>query len=215
MTRIGRPLPTPVMHFTHVGHLTAIIRNGLLADNEPDIRDLLRMEVGDQRIKKRRRERPVRVPPGGVVADYVPFYFAPRSPMMYSIEQGKVPTYLGGCDQLVYLVSTVERMGTLGLNVVFTDRNAVYDYARFGSGAAALDQMVDWELMNARMWANTADDTGRKERRMAECLVHRRVPWDAFTMIVVRNQACLEQTRTALGSLGRDLMVGVRPGWYF
>ncbi|WP_161983184.1 DUF4433 domain-containing protein, partial [Candidatus Frankia alpina] len=97
--------PTPVMHFTHLDHLATIMREGLLSDTEVRRRGLLRTEVGNQGIKRRRRERCVRVPPGGVVADYVPFYFAPCSPMMYVIHQGGVPTYDGGCDDLVYLVT--------------------------------------------------------------------------------------------------------------
>ena len=48
----------------------------------------------------------VPIGPGGAVSDYVLFYFAPRSPMMYAIHRGNVPTYgeLGtGIDYLVRL----------------------------------------------------------------------------------------------------------------
>ncbi len=62
-------------------------------------------DVGNQGIKARRSRRAVPVGPGGVVADYAPFYFAPRSPMMFAIEHGNVPTYSSGCDELIYLVS--------------------------------------------------------------------------------------------------------------
>jgi len=50
----------------------------------------------------------VQVPlaPYGCVADYVPFYFAPRSPMLYKLHKGGVPNYTGGQDPLVYLVSS-------------------------------------------------------------------------------------------------------------
>lgn len=85
----------------------------------------LAIEVGDAQIKGRRGTRPVPVEPGGVVADYVPFYFAPRSPMMSSIAHGNVPGYTGGTAKIVYLVTSVERLQELGLEVLFTDRNAV------------------------------------------------------------------------------------------
>ena len=49
--------------------------------------DRLTTEVGQPDIKLKRRHRVVPIDPGGVVADYVPFYFAARSPMLGSIHQ--------------------------------------------------------------------------------------------------------------------------------
>ena len=88
-----RPTPTPVMHFTRVEHVVDMIEHGLLSDNEAQAEGLLQVEVGNTGIKDRRTRRVVTIPPGGTVADYVPFYYAPRSPMMFSIHCGNVPTY--------------------------------------------------------------------------------------------------------------------------
>jgi hypothetical protein len=113
------------MHFTHISHLTAIAQTGLLADSAAQTSSSFKVEAGNVSIKEQRRNRPVPVPPGGVIADYAPFYFAPCSPMMSAIANGKVPTYQGTCDELVYLVGSVERIIDLRLPTVFTDRNAV------------------------------------------------------------------------------------------
>lgn len=83
---------------------------------------------------------PVRVRPGGVVADYVPFYFAPRSPMLYAIHMGNVAEYNDGIDPLVYIVTSVERLLALGLAVVTTDRNAALATA---TQAAGVDGLVN------------------------------------------------------------------------
>lgn len=101
-----RPVPTPIVHFTRVEHLATIIRGGLLSDSRAQQSGMLQVEVGHPDIKERRRRRPVPAAAGGVVADYVPFYFAPRSPMLYVIERGNVPTYDQGCDRIIYLVTT-------------------------------------------------------------------------------------------------------------
>jgi hypothetical protein len=178
---VARPVPTPALHFTHVNHLTTVADHGLLADNVAQARGLLTVEVGNRGIKAERRRRTVKLQPGGVVADYAPFYYAPRSPMMSAIEHGKVPEYQDGCDRILYLVTTTQALLAGGNPVLVTDRNAVLTFAKYGSGEAALDTLVDWPLMEAIWWNNTADDPDGRERRMAECLVYQSVPWAAFT----------------------------------
>jgi ssDNA thymidine ADP-ribosyltransferase, DarT len=96
--------------------------------------------------------------------------------MMAAIHHGKVPEYTGGTESLVYLVTTVEQVVELGLPVVFTDRNAVLGHAHHTTNPAELDNIIDWDLMRARIWRDTDAEPDRRERRMAECLVHRRVP---------------------------------------
>ncbi|HEU5271499.1 MAG TPA: DUF4433 domain-containing protein [Jatrophihabitans sp.] len=203
------------MHFTHVEHLTTIARDGLLGDAAARSTGSLQVEVGNHGIKEQRRRRVVPIAPGGVVADYAPFYFAPRSPMMYAIEKGNVATYTGGCDELVYLVSDVERLLDLQLPTVFTDRNAVLGVTTFTDDPASLETLVDWQLMRARDWYNTPTEPDRRERRMAECLVHDRVPWSAFRAVVVRKEECATRAGQLLAAAGVDTRIVVRPDWYF
>ncbi|SCL28590.1 protein of unknown function [Micromonospora nigra] len=75
---------TLILHFTHVDNLPGILAAGRLF---PDgaVGQRLATDVGAIDIKARRRSRPVPCLPGGFVSDYVPFYFAGRSPMMYRI----------------------------------------------------------------------------------------------------------------------------------
>lgn len=211
----ARPRPVPVVHFTHVGHLATVVRRGLVSDSVARREGLIGVEVGDHAVKARRRRRVVPAAPGGVVADYVPFYYAPRSPMMYVIDRGGVATYTGGCDDLVYLVTTAERLAEFCAGVVFTDRNAAVRTAEFTTDPDRLDDLIDWPLMRATMWNDTPDLPDRKERRMAECLVHERVPWEAFTQIGVKSDACARLARTALAPVGCSVPIVVRRGWYF
>lgn len=119
-------LPSPkdraILHFTHLRHLGTIITGGsILADAL--VGNRLQHEVGDLGIKANRRTFPVTCGPGGYPCDYVPFYFAPCSPMLYKIAVGGVPHYQDGQDPLVYLVSRIGDVVDASLNWVFSDGN--------------------------------------------------------------------------------------------
>ncbi len=209
-----RPVPTPLYHFTPIHHLKSIIEQGLLCDTGTTA-GLLAVEVGNRSIKGRRRRRAVPVGPRGVVADYVPFYFAPRSPMLYAIAMGNVPEYTGGIDPLVYLVTTADRLAQLGLPMLFTDRNAVLKTTHFTQNLADLDALIDWPLMRATMWSNTPSEPDRMERRMAECLVHRQVPWRAIEYVATISPARAAEAQATLARFSQGVAVRTRRDWYF
>jgi hypothetical protein len=184
---------------------------GLLADNQrPD----LRVECGEPGIKQRRREQVVPIGRGGVVADYVPFYFAPRSPMLYRIYRGGVEGYQRDQAELVYLVTRLSHIIRAGLDWVATDRNAAVD-ARYTQKADELHSHIDWDIMEAERWANTEDDGFRKQRRMAELLVHRAVPWPVLSHIYAQNQATVDAVSTFVADQGHRPAIAVRAQWYF
>ena len=206
-----------LFHFTHISNLASIAEHGLFCDRaiETGQAGLLPTEVAEPSIKAKRRRRPVPTGPGGVVADYVPFYFAARSPMLGAIHSGRVASYTAGQDAVVYLMTDIERLVAAGVEFVFTDRNAALEVARYGTDLTLLDEFVDWPLMEGKMWHSTEDQPGRMERRMAEFLVHRHVPWSAFLGIAaINDQRCREAT-DVLASLGVSTQVRARPGWYF
>lgn len=212
MTKLRQVL---LYHFTHVDNLPSIANDGLGSDSAVEDGDLLEVDVGNQEVKARRRRMEVPIGPGGVVADYVPFYFAPRSPMLFVIHKGDVPTYDGGQDGLIYLVTCTGAVVDRDLRFVLTDRNAASSLASFSRRLDDLGEFVDWALMEARIWKNTSEDPDRMSRRMAEFLVHQKVPWDVFGELAARTDEDAEKAATKLGSLAGDVRIVVRPGWYF
>jgi glutathione peroxidase-family protein len=70
-------------------------------------------------------------------------------------------------------------------------------------------------LMRATWWNDTLEYPDRKERRMAECLVHKGVPFDLFREIDVHGEAQATAVRQVLASHGKTTPVHVRPNWYF
>jgi hypothetical protein len=200
------------MHFTHIDHLASIIERGLLCDTIAGSGYCAR-EAGNPDIKAGRRLRRVEIHPFGCVADYVPFYFAPRSPMMSAISHGRVPHFGSDVTGLMYLVTTTQILVDAASVVLVTDRNAKLDVAEFRPEADC-DELVDWDLMEQTYWANTLEDPDRRERRMAECLVHRVVRFDKFRWIVVHGAAQRKVVESVLDAHGMSTPVLVRPNWY-
>jgi hypothetical protein len=204
------------MHFTHVQNLPGILAAGCLqADNLVARGSALVVEAADLGIKDSRRAVPVTLPPFGCVADYVPFYFAPRSPMLFKLARGGVPTYREGQDPLIYLVSTVETVASAGSRWLFSDGNCAAIVTQVFNDLGLLSSVVDWQVMTMRMWNNTAEDPDRMRRRMAEFLVHERVSVNCLTEIAVRTQGMKEHVERLLAAHAVALAVRVRPSWYF
>ncbi len=214
-----------LFHFTHLDNLPAILDAGsLLSDTVVCGRGLLSTEAGDPEIKERRRRQPVTCPPGGFVADYVPFYFAARSPMMYKLWAGGVPSFTGDHRDLVYFVSNVDQMVAAGVAFAISDRNAAKALADFTNDAAVLgdltaelprSEFVDWAVMKTTMWNNTLADGERMERRMAEFLVHEEVPFRLLAGAAVRSEEHKANVERLFADTGCGLTVVVRSEWYY
>jgi len=80
----------PVFHITHVENLKSIAAVGLLCDEDMDEEQIEFRSIAYQNIKVQRAATEVPIEPYGTLADYVPFYFAPRSPMLFTISRGNV-----------------------------------------------------------------------------------------------------------------------------
>ncbi|GAA0612812.1 DUF4433 domain-containing protein [Kutzneria viridogrisea] len=214
-TFVGPP-KRRVFHFTKVDNLPAMIQRGaLLSDCALRQSGTSFAETGNPAIKQRRRDTPVSVEPGGVVGDYVPFYFAPQSPMLFEVARKAFARFGRVQDQLIYLVTEADMLAARG-EVVVTDRNAAKMTAAFSPGVGAIDDLVDWSLMSDQFWRNTLDELDRKERRMAELLVHGSVPLELLTAIVVRTRLTEQLVQRHIsGSLLSRIPLCVFPNWYF
>ena len=202
---------TPIYHITHVRNLAGIIaERGLHCDRNAQARKSV--NIGHQHIKDRRLNRVVPIPPGHTVGDYVPFYFAPRSPMLYAISRGAVAGYQEGQAPVIYLCSSAEAVNQAGLQFVFTEGHAEMAYTDFFNDLNDLDK-VDWALMRARYWHDTNDDPDRKRRRQAEFLIYNFFPWELVSYIGVYDRATAEGVGAIIKGGSPEL--GVELGWYY
>lgn len=206
---------TEIYHITHIRNLPNIIKDGgLWCDQVVSKRYLAHVSIAHQNIKERRMAKQVPCSVGGVVADYVPFYFAPRSPMLFAIHRGNVRGYTDGQGPILHLVSTTEGVQKKKLPFAFTDGHAPMDISRFFDDLQHLNQ-IDWKIMKETYWADTIEDGDRSRRRQAEFLVHKFFPFALIEAIGVINKAIAGQVSGLLQPLKQKPNVVITPTWYY
>ena len=89
MAGVVVPVPTPIYHITHVNNLPLIMADRGLRCNA-DLRRgrVAYSDIAYGNIQDRRARTAVTCGPRGLLHDYVPFYFGPRSPMLLTISSG-------------------------------------------------------------------------------------------------------------------------------
>ena len=215
----GRPQPwisgrVAVYHITHVDNLASIATSGQLdCDDVCTEKQTGPVSIAYANLKEQRGSKVVGLAAGGTLTSYVPFYFAPRSPMLYVIANGYVESYSGGQEEVVHLVSSVEALAVPG-KFVITDGHPI---AAVSSQFDTLDALesIDWEIMEDRYWRDTDEDGNRKCRRQAEFLVHWKAPIDAFCLCGAMNEATASKAAVALEGLSNPPAVTVRTDWYY
>jgi hypothetical protein len=222
---MSAPQPTRIFHITALDNLADICATGaLLSKSIGATKGISYTNIAHEGAQGARAQRPVLNPPGGMIHDYVPFYFAPRSPMLFALNGGGVK----GCDlrqaDIVHFESTVQNVASLGQPIVFYDRNATLQHSQGYSDLTKLDSVVAWDLLTE---APTLDGycmyfkdmqpkrPDRRERRMAEFLVKSSVPLSAMTRLGVMNSERQSQAQRILNQTATPLHVTVMPDWYF
>lgn len=145
-----------IYHIVHIDRLPLILADGeLLSDAVVTEKNLVQPTIGMDRIKQRRlNELSLSVYPDLRVGQCVPFYFCPRSVMLYMIYRGNHSdlTYRDGQEPIVHLELDVEHViswvETQGLRWVFTTSNAGSRYFQDYADREKLSE-IDWDAVNA------------------------------------------------------------------
>jgi len=211
-----QPAQPKVFHIVHADRLPSIVADGCLwCDAEVARRAPPGTTIGMSSIKQRRlAELTLNSHPALHVGDCVPFYFCPRSVMLYLIYQANHPelTYRGGQGPIIHLEAdlgkVVEWANNDGRRWAFTLSNAG---SRFFEDRCNLDKLseIDWDAVEARNWRSC------KEGKQAEFLIEMSFPWHLVERIGVHSQAIYQQVAHALPSSGHRPPVEIRADWYY
>jgi hypothetical protein len=210
--------PQPkIYHILHVDRLASVLTaGGLWCDAEMQRRGGGGTTIGMSKIKQRRLTLHVKCHQGDYVGDYVPFYFCPRSIMLYLIYRANDPDldYRGSQQAIIHLEADLYRVvqwaNTSSRRWAFTLSNAGAVYAEFRSDLNQLDE-INWPAVRATNWRSP----DLKEGKQAEFLLHNFFPWDFIDQIGVSSQTMVHQVEGILQSASHRPVVAMRSGWYY
>lgn len=212
------PAKPTIYHITHMDNLESISNSGYLYSDARRIEmGLKHLSIAMEDVKEHRPRRPLRgCYPQTNVSQYVPFYFCPRSIMLYIYykNNNSAVTYRGGQEPIVHLridmARAIDWANKEGMLWAFSDRNASARYASFYNDIKDLDQ-INWEAVAATHW-NTPEF---KEGKPAEFLIYDHVSWDLIERIGVIDQRRAAQVTAIVGASKHVPKITIEREWYY
>ena len=200
-----------IWRIIHISTMTSILDNGLYCRNHTNAPTLT--SIGNQELISRRATHPVPISPFGFLNDYIPFYFTPFSPMLLNIKTGRgVPQRPN--EEIVILVSSLHRIQKLGLNFVFSNMHAYYQWTTFYNNLNDLDK-VDWSLLQNRDFKRDQNDPLKFERYQAEALIHQHCPLTALQGVLCYNEKVKSSLENLMSERNINIPIYANPNWYF
>ncbi len=212
------PAQPKIYHITHVNNLASIVNHRkLLPDAAMLERDSPNVTIGMSAIKRRRvQELNVLCHPGTKVGDYVPFYFCPRSVMLFLIHKANDPdlSYRGGQEPIVHLEADLHEVVEWAES---KDRRWAFSLSNAGSYYVEIRD--DLDQIDEINWAAVAETDFRssdvKEGKQAEFLVHKSFPWKLVRRIGVYSAEIKARAETALEDATHRPPVEILGNWYY
>ena len=212
------PRQPKIYHIVHVDRLSAVVQSGeLLCDAEVSQRALSGTAIGMSQIKQRRlTELTLKDHPDLHVGDCVPFYFCPRSVMLYLISCRNHPDleYRGGQEPIVHLqadfFASIDWANQTQRRWAFTVSNAG---SYFFESYSDLDRLgeINWAAVRSNDWR----ERSVKENKQAEFLIEKSFSWSLIERIGVCTKRVYQQVLNILPKGGHRPRVELKSDWYY
>lgn len=194
---------------THINNISHIAKCGIVKASSP-LHDKNFQPIGDSQVIKLRKSKVVK---GNHIGDYIPFYFGPRSPMLYVIQHGYNGVQRVEPEEIVYCVIKLDDLITDGIECIFTDGHALNILTSFYTKdkLVNIDSIVNYDDVYSSQW-NLEKDRDLKRRKEAELLIRDDLPAKYIKGYVVYNEKA-KQTLIGKGIIGN--LIAMMPNYYF
>jgi len=200
---------------SHIENIPSILENGLCTKYHPKASKKF-LSIGNTEIIDVRDEMQVKVSEYGKIGEYVPFYFTPKSMMLFNIITGyKQPLVKKRAKEEIIvircLISDLSQSGRF----FFTDGQAnVSSMTKHYDDLSDLDQ-IDWDIIQRTDFKRDSSDTDKTRRYQAEFLVFEHVPAKFIESIHVYNDSSANFVKKELAKTDLLIPVHITKGYFF
>jgi len=212
---MSAPKHKKIYHILHYDKLPPVLENGFLySDKTITANASSGTTIGMSSIKRRRlKECELSSHPGLFVGQCVPFYFCPRSVMLYLIHKRNPELeYKGGQSPIVHLVAdlanTIAWANQNNKKWAFTSSNAGSFYFEDFCNLSQLNE-INWDAVNAKYWSSC------REEKQAEFLIEDYFPWNLVEQIGVISTEYYIIVNKNLAAATHKPKIKVRYEWYY
>jgi len=197
---------------TNRENLAHILQYGICNKNHPDANPDF-VSIGNHDIIERRNEHRVKIEGYGNIGDYVPFYFSPKSIMLYNILTGYGVSKVKP-EEIIFLITDIQSAVNCKQLYFFSDGQANTRISQHYNDLKDLDK-IDWEVVESGDFSKSNSDNDRTRRYQAEFLIHEKVPLNCIRAIVVYNESCATFVKKKLALTGLIIQVYIKRSFYF
>ena len=174
---------------THINNIPYIDKTGfVLADSQLASENYI--AIGDTNVIDKRK---VRI--NGInLTKYIPFYFGPRSVMLYVIQNGYNGVKKQKAEDIVYCVIRISDIIAHNINCIFSDGHALNAITRFHTQEELpqLNNIISYNDVYAHYWVSE-EDIDLKRRKEAELLIENELPREYIRGYIVYNKEAKER----------------------
>jgi hypothetical protein len=197
-----------VFRITHIDNIPYINEVGFVLQDSvyasPNYKS-----IGDSEVIEKRAT----MIKGYDLVQYIPFYFGPRSVMLYVIQHGYNGVKKQNPEDIVYCVIKIEELIANNVECLFTDGHALSVLTDFYTHdkLPEINGIISYDDVYAKYWVSEAD-TDLKRRKEAELLIKNALPANYICGYVVYN----EQAKQRLIHYGVEVnRIVVNSEYYF
>lgn len=199
---------------THRDNLEHILEHGLVNKNHVNA-DPNFMAIGNPEIIDVRSTTPVNIDDYGFIGSYVPFYFTPRSIMLFNIITGYyVPKVPRRTKEEIVIIRCLIEVLVDQQKWFFTNGQANDEETAHFVNLSRLDK-IDWDCIQNSNFSKSDGDYDRQRRYQAEFLVYDSVPVSCIESVSVYSENMKLWAQKLINKAGKMIPVHVQKHYFF